>query len=63
VLQVLLATSRVAGWCAHVLKQYANKRICRPRGRDVLRKPIAASSTSSSSSWDPVGSAFPASNA
>jgi citrate synthase len=28
----LFAASRVAGWCAHVLEQYANNRIYRPRG-------------------------------
>lgn len=29
----VFATSRVAGWCAHVFEQYANNRIYRPRGR------------------------------
>jgi citrate synthase len=29
----VFAMSRVAGWCAHVLEQYANNRIYRPRGR------------------------------
>jgi len=29
----VFAVSRVAGWCAHVLEQYANNRIYRPRGR------------------------------
>jgi citrate synthase len=28
----LFAASRVAGWCAHVLEQYSNNRIYRPRG-------------------------------
>jgi citrate synthase len=28
----VFAVSRVAGWCAHVLEQYANNRIYRPRG-------------------------------
>jgi citrate synthase len=28
----VFAMSRVAGWCAHVLEQYANNRIYRPRG-------------------------------
>jgi citrate synthase len=28
----IFAASRVAGWCAHVLEQYANNRIYRPRG-------------------------------
>jgi citrate synthase len=28
----LFAASRVAGWCAHILEQYANNRIYRPRG-------------------------------
>jgi citrate synthase len=27
----LFAASRVAGWCAHVMEQYANNRIYRPR--------------------------------
>ena len=29
----IFATSRAAGWCAHVLEQYENNRIYRPRGR------------------------------
>ncbi|CAG0975044.1 citrate synthase [Phycisphaerales bacterium] len=29
----VFAMSRVAGWCAHVMEQYANNRIYRPRGR------------------------------
>jgi citrate synthase len=29
----VFAAARVAGWCAHVLEQYANNRIYRPRGR------------------------------
>jgi len=28
----VFAVSRVAGWCAHVLEQYSNNRIYRPRG-------------------------------
>ncbi len=28
----IFAVSRVAGWCAHVLEQYSNNRIYRPRG-------------------------------
>jgi len=31
----VFATSRVAGWCAHVLEQYSNNRIYRPRGKYV----------------------------
>jgi citrate synthase len=31
----IFAVSRVAGWCAHVLEQYRNNRIYRPRGRYV----------------------------
>ena len=31
----IFAMSRVVGWCAHVLEQYANNRIYRPRGRYV----------------------------
>jgi citrate synthase len=31
----VFAMSRVAGWCAHVLEQYAQNRIYRPRGRYV----------------------------
>ena len=31
----VFATSRVAGWCAHILEQYSNNRIYRPRGRYV----------------------------
>lgn len=29
----VFAMSRVSGWCAHVMEQYANNRIYRPRGR------------------------------
>lgn len=29
----IFAMSRVAGWCAHVMEQYANNRIYRPRGQ------------------------------
>ena len=41
----VFAASRVAGWCAHVLEQYSNNRIYRPRGnyvgpRDLHYKPI-----------------------
>jgi citrate synthase len=28
----IFAASRVSGWCAHVLEQYQNNRIYRPRG-------------------------------
>jgi citrate synthase len=31
----IFATSRVAGWCAHVIEQYRDNRIYRPRGRYV----------------------------
>jgi len=31
----VFAASRVAGWCAHVLEQYENNRIYRPRARYV----------------------------
>ncbi|HSJ97821.1 MAG TPA: citrate/2-methylcitrate synthase [Myxococcota bacterium] len=31
----IFAASRVAGWCAHVLEQYQNNRIYRPRGKYV----------------------------
>ena len=31
----VFAASRVAGWCAHVLEQYQNNRIYRPRGHYV----------------------------
>jgi citrate synthase len=31
----IFAMSRVAGWCAHVLEQYSNNRIYRPRARYV----------------------------
>jgi citrate synthase len=31
----VFAMSRVSGWCAHVLEQYAQNRIYRPRGRYV----------------------------
>lgn len=29
----IFAVSRVAGWCAHILEQYSNNRIYRPRGQ------------------------------
>jgi citrate synthase len=31
----IFAVSRVSGWCAHVLEQYRNNRIYRPRGHYV----------------------------
>ncbi|MCS6838659.1 MAG: citrate synthase [Bdellovibrionaceae bacterium] len=31
----IFAASRIAGWCAHVLEQYGNNRIYRPRGKWV----------------------------
>jgi citrate synthase len=31
----VFASSRVAGWCAHILEQYSNNRIYRPRGHYV----------------------------
>lgn len=31
----VFAVSRVAGWCAHVLEQYSNNRIYRPRGKYI----------------------------
>lgn len=31
----IFAASRVSGWCAHVLEQYSNNRIYRPRGKWV----------------------------
>jgi citrate synthase len=41
----VFAASRVAGWCAHILEQYSNNRIYRPRGnyvgpRDLHYAPI-----------------------
>ena len=41
----VFAASRVAGWCAHILEQYSNNRIYRPRGnyvgpRDLRYVPI-----------------------
>jgi citrate synthase len=41
----VFAASRVAGWCAHILEQYSNNRIYRPRGnyvgpRDLQYVPI-----------------------
>lgn len=33
----IFAVSRVAGWCAHAIEQYANNRIYRPRGKWVGR--------------------------
>jgi citrate synthase len=31
----VFASSRIAGWCAHIIEQYQNNRIYRPRGRYV----------------------------
>jgi citrate synthase len=41
----IFAASRVSGWCAHVLEQYENNRIYRPRGlyagpTDLRYRPI-----------------------
>jgi len=36
----IFASSRVAGWCAHILEQYRNNRIYRPRGRYVGPKDL-----------------------
>jgi citrate synthase len=41
----VFAVSRVAGWCAHVLEQYADNRLIRPRaeyvgGKDVRYVPL-----------------------
>ena len=33
----IFAASRVAGWCAHVMEQYENNRIYRPRARYIGR--------------------------
>ena len=40
----IFAASRIAGWCAHVLEQYENNRIYRPRARYVgaARRSVAA---------------------
>ena len=38
----VFAASRVAGWCAHVLEQYENNRIYRPRARYVGHPAIVA---------------------
>jgi citrate synthase len=40
----IFAASRIAGWCAHVLEQYENNRIYRPRARYVGadRRSVAA---------------------
>jgi len=37
-----VASSRIAGWCAHAMEQYANNRLIRPRARYVgeLGKPM-----------------------
>jgi citrate synthase len=42
----LFAASRVAGWCAHVMEQYANNRIYRPRA--LYAGPTGLS-------WVPIG--------
>lgn len=38
----IFASSRIVGWCAHVLEQYANNRIYRPRGEYVGPKGLKA---------------------
>ena len=37
-----VASSRIAGWCAHAMEQYASNRLIRPRARYVgdLGKPM-----------------------
>jgi citrate synthase len=42
----LFAASRIAGWCAHVMEQYANNRIYRPRARYEGPTGLA---------WTPIG--------
>lgn len=37
----VFAASRVAGWCAHVLEQYENNRIYRPRARYTGRRGLS----------------------
>jgi citrate synthase len=34
----IFAASRIVGWCAHVLEQYENNRIYRPRARYVAAR-------------------------
>jgi citrate synthase len=36
----VFAVSRVAGWCAHVLEQYADNRLIRPRAEYVGQKDV-----------------------
>ena len=43
----VFAASRVAGWCAHVLEQYENNQIYRPRARYVGKPAIRAGPTRS----------------
>jgi citrate synthase len=37
----VFAVSRIAGWAAHVLEQYADNRLIRPRAEYVGEKDVA----------------------
>ncbi len=43
----IFAVSRISGWCAHAMEQYANNRIYRPRGKWVGKEGLQ---------WTPVAS-------
>jgi 2-methylcitrate synthase len=39
----IFATGRIAGWCAHIMEQYADNRLIRPRADYIGEKPRALS--------------------
>ncbi|MCR9096417.1 MAG: citrate synthase [bacterium] len=49
----VFAASRVAGWCAHVLEQYENNRIYRPRAHYIGKPAVRASRPRSPSQSGP----------
>ncbi|HMD03280.1 MAG TPA: citrate/2-methylcitrate synthase, partial [Candidatus Baltobacteraceae bacterium] len=57
----IFAVSRVAGWCAHVLEQYADNKLIRPRANYVGRRGVSYEPIERRSGdialWDPLPAA------